>query len=108
VRPPGLCRWEWREFCNRSSFRPVMGFIVMTILNRLKSAKAGLGVLCLGVALFNSACAHDEESSNDSSQQHRHHAGGGHYGHGREQGQGQGGMFDQSNPFGSPSPVPGE
>lgn len=55
MRPPGLCRWEWREFCNRSSFRPVMGFIVMTILNRLKSAKAGLGVLCLGVALFNSA-----------------------------------------------------
>ena len=103
MRSPGLCRWEWREFCNRSSFRPVMDFIVMTISNRLKSAKAGLGVLCLGIVLFNFACAHDEESSNDSSQHHRHHGGGG----GRY-GQGQGGMIDQSNPYGSSSPVPGE
>jgi len=80
-----------------------MGFTVMTISNRLKSAKAGVGLLCLGFVLFNSACAHDEESSNDSSQHHRHHGGGG----GRY-GQGQGGMIDQSNPYSSPSPVPGE
>ncbi len=78
----------------------------MTNSNRLKSLKAWLGLLCLGCALFSSACAHDEESADDSSQHHGHHGGGGRYGHGR--GQGQGGTFDQSNPYGSPSPVPGE
>ena len=71
----------------------------MTISNRLKSMKAWLGLLCLGCALFNSACAND----NDASQHHGHHGGGGgRYGHG------QGGMFDQSNPSGSPSTVPGQ
>jgi len=70
---------------------------------------AWLGPLCLACALFSSACANDEDSANDSSQHHRHHGGGGgRYGHGEGEGQGQGGMIDQSNPFGSPSPVPGE
>jgi hypothetical protein len=79
----------------------------MTISNRLKSMKAWLGLLCLGCALFNSACANDNDASNDSSQHHGHHGGGGgRYGHG--EGQGQGGRFDQPNPYGSPSPVPGE
>jgi hypothetical protein len=80
----------------------------MAISNRLKSMKAWLGLLCLGCALLNSACANDEDSSNDSSQHHRHHGGGGggRYGHG--EGQEQGGKFDQPNPFGSPSPVPGD
>jgi len=80
-------------------------FIVMAISNRLKSVKAWLGVLCLGSALFSSACANDESSSDNSSQHHRHHGGGG--GGGRY-GHGQGGMFDQSNPSGSQSPVPGQ
>jgi hypothetical protein len=75
----------------------------MTISNRLKSIKASLRLLCLGFALFNSACAQDKDAANDSSQHHRHHGGGG----GRY-GQGQGGMNDQSNPYSSPSPVPGE
>ena len=76
----------------------------MAISNRLKSVKAWLGLLWLGCALFSSSCANDENSSADSSQQqHRHHGGGGgRYGHG------QGGMFDQSNPSGSPTPVPGQ
>jgi hypothetical protein len=79
----------------------------MAISNRLKSAKAWLGLVCLGFAFFSFSCANDEPSSDDSSQHHRHHGGGGaggggHYGHG------QGGMFDQSNPSGSPSPVPGQ
>jgi hypothetical protein len=83
----------------------VKGFIVMAILNRLKSMKARLGLLWLGCALFSSSCANDEGSSADSSQHHRHHGGGG--GGGRY-GHGQGGMFDQSNPSGSLSTVPGE
>jgi hypothetical protein len=79
----------------------------MTISNRLKPAKTWLGLLCLGCALFGSACAHHDDSADDSSQQHRHHGGGGGGGGGRY-GHGQGGMFDQSNPSGSPSPVPGQ
>jgi hypothetical protein len=80
----------------------------MTISNCLKSMKAWLGLLCLGCALFSSACAHDEDVANDSSQHHGHRGGGGggRYGHG--EGQGQGGRFDQPNSYGSPSPVPGE
>jgi Spy/CpxP family protein refolding chaperone len=77
----------------------------MAISNRLKSVKAWLGLLLVGCALFSSSCANDEGSSGDSSQHHRHHGGsggGGRYGHG------QGGMFDQSNPSGSPSSVPGQ
>jgi hypothetical protein len=97
-----------KEFCNHSSFEPVTSdnaFIAMSIRNRLKSVKAWLGLLCLGSALFSSACANDESSSDNSSQHHRHHGGGG--GGGRY-GHGQGGMFDQSNPSGSQSPVPGQ
>jgi hypothetical protein len=75
----------------------------MAISNRPKSVKAWLGLLSLGCALFSSPCANDEDSSDDSSQHHRHNGGGG----GRY-GQGQGGMFDRSNPSGSPSTVPGE
>jgi hypothetical protein len=82
-------------------------FIVMTISNRLKSIKAWLGLLCLGFALFNSACAEDKDAADDSSQHHRHHGGGGGR-YGRGEGQGQGGMIDQANPYSSPSPVPGE
>jgi hypothetical protein len=100
---PGECR----KLCNHFSFDPVISvnaLIVMAISNRLKSVKVWLGLLSLGCALFSSSCANDEGSSDDSSQHHRHHGGGGggHYGHG------QGGMFDQSNPSGSPSPVPGQ
>ena len=78
----------------------------MAISNRLKSMRAWLSLLWLGCALFTSACAHDEDVANDPSQHHGHHGGGGggRYGHG----QGQGGMSDQSNPYGSPSPVPGQ
>jgi hypothetical protein len=78
----------------------------MTISNRLKSAKVWLGVFWLGGTLFSSACAHHDDSADDSSQQPRHHGGGG--GGGGRYGRGQGGMFDQSNPSSSPSPVPGE
>jgi hypothetical protein len=105
---PHVIRRECGEFCNYSSFDPVIsvkGLIVMAISNRLKSVKAWVGRLCLGSALFSSSCAHDGDSSDDSSQHHRHHGsggGGGRYGHG------QGGMFDQSNPSGSPSSVPGQ
>jgi hypothetical protein len=75
----------------------------MTISNCLKSMKAWLGLLCLGCALFSSACAHDEDVANDSSQHHGHRGGGGgRYGHG------EGGRIDQPKPYGSPSPVPGE
>jgi len=97
-----------KEFCNDFSFGPVIrfrAFIVMAISNRLKSVKAWLGVLCLGSALFSSACANDESSLDNSSQHHRHHGGGG--GGGRY-GHGQGGMFDQSNRSGSQFPVPGQ
>jgi Spy/CpxP family protein refolding chaperone len=80
----------------------------MAISNRLKSLKAWLGLLCLGSALFSSSCANDESSSADSSQHQRHHGGGGGGGGGGRYGHGQGGMFDQSNPSGSPSPVPGQ
>ena len=80
----------------------------MTISNRLKSMTAWLGLLCLGCALFNSACAKDEDAANDSSQHRRHHGGGGGGSYGHGEGQGQAGRFDQPNPFGSPSPVPGE
>ena len=79
----------------------------MTISNRLKSMRAWLGLLCLGCALFSSACAQDEDAASDSSQHHRHHGGGGGGRYGRGEGQGQSGMIDQSNPSGSPSPVPG-
>ena len=80
----------------------------MRISNHLTSLRVWLGLLCLGCALFNSACAQDEDAANDSSQHHGHRggSGGGRYGHG--EGQGQGGRFDQPNPSGSPSPVPGE
>jgi hypothetical protein len=82
----------------------------MTISNRLKSIKALLGLLCLGFALFSFACANDDDAANNSSQHHGHRGGGGggRYGHGEGEGQGQGGRFDQPNPYGSPSPVPGE
>jgi Spy/CpxP family protein refolding chaperone len=76
----------------------------MAISNRLKSAKVWLGLFWLGCAFFSSACAHHDDSADDSSQQHQHHGGGG----GGRNGHGQGGIFDQSNPSGSPSPVPGE
>jgi hypothetical protein len=106
-RSVSLVQLQFDRICNQSSFSPVVyvkGFIVMTIPNRLKSVKPWLGLLSLGCALFSSACAHHDDSADDSSQQqHRHHGGGGgRYGHG------QGGMFDQSNPSGSPSPVPGQ
>ena len=80
----------------------------MRISNHLTSLRVWLGLLCLGCALFNSACAQDEDAANNSSQHHGHRGGGGggRYGHG--EGQGQGGMIDQSNPSGSLSPVPGE
>ena len=80
----------------------------MTISNRLKSVTAWLGLVCLGCAFFTSACAHDEDVANDPSPHHGHHggSGGGRYGHG--EGQGQGGMMDQSNPYSSSSPVPGQ
>ena len=71
----------------------------MTISNRLKSGKAWLGLLCLGCALFSSACA-DQGLSDDSSQKHRQRGSGGRSGHG------QGGMSDQSNPSGSLFGVP--
>ncbi len=77
----------------------------MAISKCPKSMKAWLGLLSLGCVLFGSACANDEGSSADSSQHHRHHGGGG--GGGRY-GHGQGGMLDQSNSSGSPSPVPGQ
>ena len=82
----------------------------MRISNHLTSLRVWLGLLCLGCALFNSACAQDEDAANNSSQHHGHRGGGGggRYGHGEGQGQGQGGRFDQPNPYGSPSPVPGE
>jgi hypothetical protein len=66
----------------------------------LKSVKAWLGLFWPGCVLFSFGCAHDEDASNDPSEHHRHHGGGGRYGGG------QGGMFDQSNPRGSPSPMP--
>jgi hypothetical protein len=80
----------------------------MRISNHLTSLRVWLGLLCLGCALFNSACAQDEDAANNSSQHHGHRggSGGGRYGHGEEQE--QGGRLDQLNPFGSPSPVPGE
>ena len=80
----------------------------MRISDCLKSVRAWLGLVCLGFALFNSACAQDEDPANNSSQHHGHRGGGGggRYGHGQEEG--QGGRFDQPNPSGSPSPVPGE
>ena len=102
---------ECGEFCDPSSFDPVISvkaFTVMAILNRLKSVKAWLGLLSLGCALFSSSCANDEGSSDDSSQHDRHHGSGGGGGGGGRYGHGQGGMFDQSNPSGSPSPVPGQ
>jgi len=82
----------------------------MRISNHLTSLRVWLGLLSLGCALFNSACAQDEDAANNSSQHHGHRGGGGggRYGHGEGQGQGQGGRFDQPNPYGSPSPVPGE
>jgi hypothetical protein len=82
----------------------------MEISNRLKSAKLWLGLFWLGGTLFSSACAHHDDSADDSSsqEQHRHHGGGGSGGGGGRYGHGQGGMFDQSNPSSSPSPVPGE
>jgi len=103
---PRIIRLKCGEFCNHSSFNPVIsvkGFIVMAISNRLKSMKAWLGLLGLSCALFSSSCANDQDSSADSSQRHRHHGGGG-----RRYGHGQGAMFDQSNPSGSSSTVPGE
>ena len=80
----------------------------MALSNRLKSVKAWLSLLLVGCALFSSACANDDGSSADSSQHQRHHGGGGGGGGGGRYGHGQGGMFDQSNPSGSPSPVPGQ
>jgi len=76
----------------------------MAISNRLKPMRAWLSLLWLGCALFTSACAHDEDVAKDSSQHHGHHGGGG----GGRYGQGQGGKFDQPNPYGSSSPVPGQ
>jgi hypothetical protein len=72
--------------------------------SRLKSLKTWLGLLWLGCAIFSYGCARDEDSSSDASHHHRHHGGGGggRYGHGQE------GMFDQSNPRASTSPVPRE
>jgi Spy/CpxP family protein refolding chaperone len=76
----------------------------MAISNCLKSVKAWLGLLSLCCAFLSSSCADDKGSSGDSSKHHRHHGGGG----GGRYGHGQGGMFDQSNPSGSPSTVPGQ
>jgi hypothetical protein len=79
----------------------------MAIANCLKSVKTWLGLLCVGCALFITGCANDDSSDN-SSQHHGHHHGGGGGGGSGRYGHGQGGMFDQSNPSGSPSPVPGQ
>jgi len=79
----------------------------MRISNCLKSVKTWLGLLWLGCALFSFGCAHDEDSSDDPPEHHRHiggSGGGGRYG----QGQGHGGVFDESNPFGSQSRLPGQ
>ena len=48
-------------------------------------------IVCLGCALFTSACAHHDDDSSSDSSQHRGHRHGGH------------GSFDRSNA----SPVPG-
>jgi Spy/CpxP family protein refolding chaperone len=77
----------------------------MAISNRLKSVKAWLGLLALVCALFSLSCANDD-FSDDSSQQHEHHGGGGRQYGGGQYGHGQGGMYDQSSPFGSSSPAP--
>ena len=79
----------------------------MRISDHLTSLRVWLGLLCLGCALFNSACANDEDATNDPSQHQRHHGGGGGR-YGRGEGQGQGEMIDQANPYSSPSRVPGE
>ena len=79
----------------------------MRISDHLTSLRVWLGLLCLGCALFNSACANDEDAANDPSQHQRHHGGGGGR-YGRGEGQGQGGLIDQANPYSSPSRVPGE
>ena len=76
----------------------------MAISNCLKSVKAWLGQFSLCCPFLSSSCADDGGSSGDSSKHHRHHGGGG----GGRYGHGQGGMFDQSNPSGSPSAVPGQ
>jgi Spy/CpxP family protein refolding chaperone len=76
----------------------------MAISNCFKSVKTWLGLLSVGCALFSSACANDDSSDNSSKHHGHHHGGGG----GGRYGHGQGGMFDQSNPSGSPSTVPGQ
>jgi hypothetical protein len=96
---------ECGEFCNHPSCDPVIsvkGFIVMEFPIVSNPVRGWLGLLWLGCALFTSACAHDEDVAKDSSPHHGRHGGGGRYG------QGQGGMFDQSNPYDSPSLVPGQ
>src|SRR5437899_2874517 len=74
--------------------------IVMTISMRLKSGRGGVGLVCLGGALFNSARPTDEDAANDPSQHHRHHGGGGGGRYGHEEEQGRGGRFDQLIPLG--------
>ena len=80
----------------------------MRISNRLRSVKTWLVVLWLGCALFSFGCAHDDFSDDSSQHQWHHGGGGGGGGGGGRYGQGQGGIFDQSNPFGSQSRVPGQ
>jgi hypothetical protein len=97
-----------KEFCNDFSFGPVISVQSVHCYGNFESAQIREGVARPALpwpALFSSACANDESSSDNSSQHHRHHGGGG--GGGRY-GHGQGGMFDQSNPSGSQSPVPGQ
>ena len=75
--------------------------IGLATLYRLKSGfmMVLFALLCLGCALFNSACAHHDDDLSADSSQHRQHHHGGH---------GQSGTFDRPNASGSPSPVPGE
>ncbi|PYL86762.1 MAG: hypothetical protein DMF17_05255 [Verrucomicrobia bacterium] len=75
----------------------------MTTLYRFKSGFTKVrffSLLCLGCALFSSACAHNDDSSADSEHHRQRHRGGDRHG--------QSGSFDRSNAFGSPPPVPGQ
>jgi len=100
---PRIIRRECGEFCNHSSFSPVIYFIVLWRFRIVSIREGWLGLLSLCCSLLSSSCADDRGSSGDPSQHQRHHGGdGGRYRHGH------GGMFDQSNPSGSPSTVPGQ
>ena len=69
--------------------------IRMGILYRIKFRLINVPfvLVCLGCALFSSACAHHDDDSSADSPQHRGHR--------------HGGNVDRSNGFGSQSPVPG-